>query len=67
MISAFMSLSCWISATTPSICDAMLAIARKAEESPDVVRAAPTRAPLRRLDEATAARKPVLRGRREGY
>ncbi len=66
MISAFRSLSCWISATTPSICDAMLAIAREAEVSPDVVRAAPTRAPLRRLDEATAARKPVLRWRREG-
>ena len=65
MISAFRSLSCWISATTPSFCDAMLAIAREAEVSPDVVRAAPTRAPLRRLDEATAARKPVLRWRRE--
>ena len=42
--------------TLDAFCDAMLAIAREAEESPDVVRAAPTRAPLRRLDEATAAR-----------
>ncbi len=52
--------------TLDAFCDAMLAIAREAEESPDIVRAAPTRAPLRRLDEATAARKPVLRWRREG-
>ncbi len=52
--------------TLDAFCDAMLAIAREAEHSPDVVRAAPTRAPLRRLDEATAARKPVLRWQREG-
>ncbi|MEX1252733.1 MAG: aminomethyl-transferring glycine dehydrogenase subunit GcvPB [Dehalococcoidia bacterium] len=51
--------------TLDAFCDAMLAIAREAEESPDVVRAAPTNAPLRRLDEATAARKPVLRWRAE--
>ncbi len=50
--------------TLDAFCDTMLAIAREAEESPDVVRAAPTKAPLRRLDEATAARKPVLRWRR---
>jgi glycine dehydrogenase subunit 2 len=42
-------------------CQAMLAIAREAEEEPDVVRDAPHDAPLRRLDEATAARKPYLR------
>ena len=52
--------------TLDAFCDAMLAIAREAEETPDIVREAPTRAPLRRLDEATAARKPVLRWRREG-
>jgi glycine dehydrogenase subunit 2 len=44
-----------------AFCDAMLAIAREAEEDPDLVRGAPYTAPLRRLDEATAARKPVLR------
>ena len=41
----------------------MLAIAREAEEEPDLVKGAPHTAPLRRLDEATAARKPVLRWR----
>ena len=51
--------------TLDAFCDAMLAIAREAEQSPEVVRAAPQRAPLHRLDEATAARKPVLRWRRE--
>ena len=44
-----------------AFCDAMLAIAREAAEEPDLVRGAPYTAPLRRLDEATAARKPVLR------
>ena len=44
-----------------AFCEAMLAIAREAEEEPELVRDAPPRAPLRRLDEATAARKPVLR------
>ena len=52
--------------TLDAFCDAMLAIAREAEESPDLVRAAPQHAPLRRLDEATAARKPVLRWRKKG-
>jgi glycine dehydrogenase subunit 2 len=44
-----------------AFCEAMLAIAREAEESPELLKEAPTTAPLRRLDEATAARKPVLR------
>ena len=44
-----------------AFCDAMLAIARETQEDPDLVRGAPYTAPLRRLDEATAARKPVLR------
>ena len=48
-----------------AFCDALLAIAREAEETPDVVRDAPHHAPLGRLDEATAARKPVLRWRKE--
>jgi glycine dehydrogenase subunit 2 len=46
-----------------AFCDAMLAIAREAEEDPEVVRGAPHDAPVRRLDEATAARRPVLRWR----
>jgi len=44
-----------------AFCEAMLEIAREAEEDPELVRGAPYTAPLRRLDEATAARKPVLR------
>jgi len=44
-----------------AFCEAMLAIAREAEEDPELVKGAPYEAPLRRLDEATAARKPVLR------
>ena len=46
-----------------AFCEAMLSIAREAEEEPDVVRGAPHEAPLRRLDEATAARRPHLRWR----
>jgi glycine cleavage system P protein (glycine dehydrogenase) subunit 2 len=46
-----------------AFCEAMLAIAREAEEDPEMVKGAPYTAPLRRLDEATAARKPVLRWR----
>jgi glycine dehydrogenase subunit 2 len=45
---------------------AMLEIDRESREEPDTVRSAPHRAPARRFDEATAARKPVLRYRREG-
>jgi glycine dehydrogenase subunit 2 len=48
-----------------AFCEAMLAIAREAAEDPDLVKGAPYTAPLRRLDEATAARKPVLRWRPE--
>ena len=47
--------------TIDAFCDAMLAIAREAETDPEIVRTAPHTAPLRRLDEATAARKPKLR------
>jgi glycine dehydrogenase subunit 2 len=49
--------------TLDAFCEALLAIAREVEEEPETVRSAPHRAPLRRLDEATAARKPVLRWR----
>jgi glycine dehydrogenase subunit 2 len=42
---------------------AMLEIAREAHEDPELVRSAPHTAPVRRLDEATAARQPNLRWR----
>jgi len=44
-----------------AFCDTMLEIAREAEEIPAALHHAPILAPLRRLDETTAARKPVLR------
>ncbi len=48
-----------------AFCEALLAIDREAEEEPQVVREAPQTAPVGRLDEATAARRPALRWRRE--
>jgi glycine dehydrogenase subunit 2 len=47
-----------------AFCDAMIAIAKEAEERPELVRSAPHTTPVRRLDEARAARQPVLRWRR---
>lgn len=47
-----------------AFCDAMLAIARECEERPELVRSAPHTTPVRRLEEAKAARQPVLRWRR---
>ncbi|HYM61666.1 MAG TPA: aminomethyl-transferring glycine dehydrogenase subunit GcvPB [Thermoanaerobaculia bacterium] len=44
-----------------AFCDAMLAIARECEERPELVRSAPHTTPVRRLDEARAARQPILR------
>lgn len=44
-----------------AFCDAMLAIAAECEERPELVRTAPHTTPVRRLDEARAARTPVLR------
>jgi glycine dehydrogenase subunit 2 len=49
--------------TLDAFCDAMIQIAREAESSPQVVRDAPTSTPVRRLDQALAARQPVLRWR----
>jgi len=43
--------------------EAMLTIAREAREKPDVLRAAPHASYVRRLDETTAAKKPILRWR----
>jgi glycine dehydrogenase subunit 2 len=44
-----------------AFCEAMIAIARECEERPELVRSAPHTTPVRRLDEARAARQPVLR------
>jgi glycine dehydrogenase subunit 2 len=47
--------------TLDGFVEAMLAIAREAKEEPDLVKRAPHSTPVSRLDEARAARKPVLR------
>jgi glycine dehydrogenase subunit 2 len=47
--------------TLDAFCDAMLSIAAEVESQPELLHDAPHTAPLRRLDEATAARKPKLR------
>jgi len=47
--------------TLDEFIEAMLDIAQEARETPDVVRNAPTQTPVGRLDEARAARHPVLR------
>ncbi|HEY7319306.1 MAG TPA: aminomethyl-transferring glycine dehydrogenase subunit GcvPB [Candidatus Binatia bacterium] len=47
--------------TLDAFVEAMLAIAREAKENPEVVKTAPHSTPVRRLDEARAARKPILR------
>ncbi len=49
--------------TIDTFAEAMLAIAREAHDHPELVTSAPTTAPVRRLDEATAARHPELRWR----
>jgi glycine dehydrogenase subunit 2 len=49
--------------TLDGFVDALLEIAREAETEPDTVTSAPHTAPVRRLDEATAARQPNLRWR----
>ena len=47
--------------TLDGFIDAMLAIAQEAKDDPELVKNAPHSTPVRRLDEARAARKPVLR------
>ena len=47
--------------TLDGFVNAMLAIAQEAKDDPEVVKNAPHSTPVRRLDEARAARKPVLR------
>jgi glycine dehydrogenase subunit 2 len=47
--------------TLDAFADAMLAIAREADDDPDIVKAAPTSRPVRRVDEVKAAKHPVVR------
>jgi glycine dehydrogenase subunit 2 len=46
--------------TLDRFAEALLTIAREAAESPEVLTAAPTRTPVRRLDETAANRNPVI-------
>jgi len=45
----------------------MLAIAREAKETPELVHEAPHNRPVRRLDEVRAAKNPVVRYRFEEH
>ncbi|MEB6547527.1 aminomethyl-transferring glycine dehydrogenase subunit GcvPB [Heyndrickxia sporothermodurans] len=47
--------------TLDSFIDAMIQIAKETEENPEIVQEAPHTTVIKRLDEAQAARKPVLR------
>ena len=47
--------------TLDAFCDAMLAIAREAEEEPQTLKEAPHHRPVRRLDEVRAAKNPVVK------
>ncbi|MGG1686436.1 aminomethyl-transferring glycine dehydrogenase subunit GcvPB [Pseudalkalibacillus sp. NRS-1564] len=47
--------------TLDEFCDVLLQIAKEAEENPEIVQEAPHTTVIGRLDETTAARKPVLR------
>ena len=49
--------------TLDAFADALIEIAAEAETDPELVTSAPHDAPVRRLDEATAARQPDLRWR----
>lgn len=52
--------------TLDEFAEAMIQIAKEAEESPESLSQAPTTTPLERLDEVLAARRPVLRWERPG-
>ena len=49
--------------TLDQFCDAMLRIAKEAEDNPAVIHDAPLTTPVRRLDQTKAAREPQLRWR----
>jgi glycine dehydrogenase subunit 2 len=46
--------------TLDEFCEAMLQIAREAEESPELLKAAPVNQPVKRLDEVNAVKSPIL-------
>lgn len=50
--------------TLDSFIEAMIQIAKEAEEQPEIVQEAPHTTVIRRLDETAAARKPILRFKR---
>ncbi|WP_152656200.1 aminomethyl-transferring glycine dehydrogenase subunit GcvPB [Oceanobacillus sp. CFH 90083] len=47
--------------TLDAFIDAMIQIAKEVEENPEIVQEAPHHTIVKRMDEATAARKPILR------
>ena len=47
--------------TLDAFCDAMLAIAREAADTPETLKEAPHHRPVRRLDEVRAAKQPVVK------
>ena len=49
--------------TLDAFAEAMLAISREAEEEPELIKAAPHRRPVRRVDEVKAAKRAVVRYR----
>ncbi|MCD8508723.1 MAG: aminomethyl-transferring glycine dehydrogenase subunit GcvPB [Bacillus sp. (in: Bacteria)] len=51
--------------TLDEFVDAMIQIAKEAEENPEIVQEAPHHTVIDRLDETTAARKPILRYTKE--
>jgi glycine dehydrogenase subunit 2 len=52
--------------TLDRFADAIEQILEEAERDPEIVRSAPYTTPVRRLDEARASRRPVVRGSRSG-
>ncbi|RRR69400.1 MAG: glycine dehydrogenase subunit 2 [Candidatus Viridilinea halotolerans] len=53
--------------TLDAFIDTMRTIAREAVETPELLHEAPTKAPVRRLDEVRAARQPILRYNAEAF
>ena len=47
------------------LCEALISIAREVDEDPELVKTAPHTTRTSRVDEVTAARKPILRWRRD--
>ncbi|MBI2915694.1 MAG: aminomethyl-transferring glycine dehydrogenase subunit GcvPB [Elusimicrobia bacterium] len=52
--------------TLDAFTEAMRAILQESKQSPETVKLAPHTTPVRRLDEVTAARNPILRWKRHG-